>query len=715
MRCTRMVVGERIWSGGEGFRSPGRRTQYRKLKGCCLYARSREAVERLAQSLILACFVAVVDTAAWARPETVVPLLDRELFLREPEFTAVQLSPDGRFLAFFKSQGGVKNLWIQRTDKPFSAPRPVTAVRDQPPETCYWSQDSRYLLFTRDASDNGKPDLFTVSVDSIERADGAPTARNLTGGLGTPARVVAVPQAASGLVYVALSEGNRPGQDLYSIAITTGDRRLLRTNDLAARDWVFDLTGELRLAIRTGQYGEFELLRLDAAGATPIYRCIWSETCTPLQFDPDGRHLYLASNHGEGVDLVRLISLDVRTGQEQDVASDPAQQVDLDTTVFSPSTHRPAATVYDGDAGVRYAWQDPGMQADFRRLQRRLPGKQLRLQPAAAGPDWLVFASSDREPGEAYLFDLHRGTLTLQYRSIPDVPRDALARMIAIRYPSADGLSIPALLTLPRGLAPKSLPLLVLPHAGPWNVRDQWGYSGFAQLFANRGFAVLQPNFRGSAGFGKRFLKAGDRQWGDRMQDDITAGVRRLVESRLADPKRVAIFGMSYGGYAALAGAAFTPGLYAAAVDMAGPSDLTLLFDSDVVKSARVLFVQSVGNPSTPEGRMQLVRQSPINSVERIKAPVLMIQGARDPASVQAQSDRMAAALHERQARVTYLLAQDEAHVLGPGRAWADRLNNLAVFAEIEALLGQAVGVAYERDMPPEVSQRLKELTVPVH
>lgn len=657
------------------------------------------------------CFALVLsaDVALASQP----PIIDRGLLFSDPDISNAELSPDGELLAFLKPLNGTPNIWIKKTSDALDRARPVTAITERPPQQFYWSADSKFILFAQDKEGDGNFDVYAVDVSANPRPDSpASRIRNLTSGQGLRAVIYGLPAERPGIAYVGLNDRDRAWQDLYSIDIATGQRTLIEKNIYRAVAWIFDLAGKPRLAIRTGKYGEFELVRLDAAGPKLIYRCSWSETCNVLQFDPDGWHVYLASNHGGNVDKIRLISLDIRDGHEERVASDPAQEVDLDETVFSPRTHRPAATVYDEDAGARYAWRDRTMQADFRRLQALLPGKELRLQPAADGRDWLVFARSDREPGEAYLFDRRTGALTLQYRLLPQLPRAALARMRAIRYPSADGLEIHAYLTLPRGVRPKSLPLLVLPHEGPWNVRDEWGYSNLAQFFANRGFAVLQPNFRGSIGYGKRFLEAGDRQWGERMQDDITWGVRRLVASGIADPKRVAIFGMSYGGYAALSGAAFTPGLYAAVIDMSGPSDLVLAGQSAFAKHARVLLLQRVGDLSTPEGKARLQRQSPINSAGKIEAPLLVIQGALDPVSAQTQSDRLVAALRRRHAPVTYLLAKDEGHVHGPGHVWAHRLNNLAVFAEIEKFLGQTVATRYQASMTPAVAQRLKELTV---
>jgi dipeptidyl aminopeptidase/acylaminoacyl peptidase len=639
-------------------------------------------------------------------------LLERAAFFTEPDITGPRLSPDGKFLAFLRSAGAVQNIWVKRTDQSLTTAQPVTAVNDHSPDAFYWSRDSRYLLFTRDASGQGKSDLFAVDVNGIGTRGDAPEARNLTNGKGTPAQVLAVPPATPDLVYVALTDGQKSPHDVYAVEIATGTRNLVRKNDLGATGWLFDLAGKPRLASRPGKYGAVELVRLDAEGSELVYSCSWSETCIPLQFDPDGWHVYLASNHN--ADRVRLTSLDLRNGSEALVAADPAREVDLDQTVFSPRTRRPGATVYKGDSGARYAWSDPAMRADFRRLQGQLPGRDLRLEPAEDGQDWLVLATADREPGEAYRFKRRTHALTLQYRLLPSLPRDALARTTVIRYPSADGLEIRAYLTLPRGVKPKSLPLVVLPHEGPWNVRDAWGYSNMAQFLANRGFAVLQPNFRGSIGFGKRFLSAGDRQWGARMQDDINWGVRRVVASGVADPKRVAIFGLSYGGFAALAGAAFSPDLYAAAIDMSGPSDLVALMESITahLPGARVLFRQSVGDSSTAEGKIKLQQQSPINAANRIKAPLLIIQGAVDPLSPQSQSDGIVAALRARHAPVIYLLAKDEGHVMGPGKIWSHSVNNQAVLAEIENFLGDTLGTARQRDMTPEVAQRLKELTV---
>src|SRR6266550_8656453 len=279
--------------------------------------------------------------------------------------------------------------------------------------------------------------------------------------------------------------------------------------------------------------------------------------------------------------------------------------------------------------------------------------------------------------------------------------------MTAIRYKSSDGLEIPAYLTVPKGVAPKNLPLIALPHGGPWG-RDVWGYYTFAQFFANRGYAVLQPNFRGSTGYGKKFLDAGNKQWGDKMQDDITWGVKSLVAQGTVDPKRVGILGGSYGGYATLAGVAFTPDVYAAGVSIVGPSNLITLLNSipPYWESIRTIFNERMGNPNTVEGKAQLVRESPLNSADKIKAPLLVIQGANDPRVNRAESEQIVIALRDRGFPVEYIVAPDEGH------GFARPINNLVLFTETEKFLAKHLKGRCQEDMTPEISARLKEITV---
>ncbi|MGH8609157.1 MAG: alpha/beta hydrolase family protein, partial [Gammaproteobacteria bacterium] len=355
-------------------------------------------------------------------------------------------------------------------------------------------------------------------------------------------------------------------------------------------------------------------------------------------------------------------------------------------------------------------WKDKAYETDYKLLKKRLPDKEIDIDSWTKDERlWLVSAYSDPEPGETYLFDRNTKELTLQYRVRDKLTRSYLAPMKAVRYKSSDGLQIPAYLTLPQGIEPKGLPAIILPHGGPWG-RDGWGYNGYAQFLANRGYAVLQPNFRGSTGYGKKFLDAGNKQWGEKMQDDLTWGANYLIAQGIADPERIGIMGISYGGYATLAGVAFTPDVYSAAVSIVGPSNLITFLESvpPYLEPDRELFYRRMGDPTSPEGKAQLERQSPLNSAGKIKTPLLIVHGANDVRVKQRESDQIVIALRERGFPVEYLVAPDEGH------GFAGPLNNVATVAAAERFLAKYLGGRYQKAMTSEVARRLKEITVDV-
>ena len=412
---------------------------------------------------------------------------------------------------------------------------------------------------------------------------------------------------------------------------------------------------------------------------------------------------------GAGIDLVKLELFDPATGKEEFVESDPLNRVDLGDASFSEVTDELIATTYE-DERTRIYWKDKAFEADYKLLQKKWPGKDITVASTTKDERlWIVDVGSDTEPGEAYLFDRDTKKLTLQYRIREKLNRDDLATMKAISYKSSDGLEIPAYLTLPKGVEPKNLAMVAFPHGGPW-ARDSWSYDAFAQFWANRGYAVLQPNFRGSTGYGKKFIDAGNKQWGDKMQDDITWGVKYLVAQGIADPKRVGIMGGSYGGYATLAGVTFTPDLYAAAVDYVGPSNLNTLLETipPYWEAGRALFYQRMGDPNTPEGKAQLDRQSPLNSATKIKTPLLVVQGANDPRVNKREADQIVIALRDRGFPVEYIVAPDEGH------GFHRPVNNMAMFSQAEKFFAKYLGGRYQEGATPEVAARLKEITVDV-
>jgi dienelactone hydrolase len=309
------------------------------------------------------------------------------------------------------------------------------------------------------------------------------------------------------------------------------------------------------------------------------------------------------------------------------------------------------------------------------------------------------------------LFNRDSRTLAFQYKVREKLPRESLAPMQAVRYKSSDGLEIPGYLTLPKGLPAKgdakALPALLVPHGGPW-VRDEWGYNALAQFFANRGYAVLMPNFRGSTGYGKKFLNAGNGEWGTKMQDDLTWGVKYLVAEGIADPKRIGILGGSYGGYATLAGVAFTPDLYRAAVDIVGPSNLLTLLAAipPYWEAGRKIMYARMADPDTPAGKKWMEERSPLLSAAKIKTPLMVVQGANDPRVNRREAEQIVIALRDRGFPVEYLCAPDEGH------GFARPVNNLAMFMAVEKFLAAHLDGRYQEGGTPEVTARLKEITV---
>ncbi len=651
----------------------------------------------------------VLMATAWAQPHELPPLLDRQLFFGDPEIVGGKLSPDGKFIAFLKPLDGTLNVWVKRTGEPFSAARPLTVETKRPLAGYFWSQDGKFILFTQDQGGDENFNVYAVDpAASAAAGQRVPPARNLTEAKGARAIIYAVPKTDPDTIYVGLNDRDPAWHDLYKVKISTGERTLLRKNTERLTGWIFDRKDNLRLATRSAENGDNEVLRVDGDGFKKVYSCNVMEACGPVRFHKDGRRLYMVTNKGD-VNLARLVLFDPDTGREELVEADPLNRVDFGFPIFSEVTDELFATAYVDDE-TRIYFKEKAFEDDYKLLQKRLPGKEIFVDSRTKDERLLlVTAVSDTEPGETYLFDRDSKKLTLQYRIFEKLPREHLAAMKAIRYKSSDGLEIPAYLTLPKGVPAKNLPLIVLPHGGPW-ARDTWGPNGRVQFFANRGYAVLQPNFRASTGYGKAFLNAGNHEWGQKMQDDLTWGVKYLVAEGIADPRRVGILGGSYGGYATLAGLAFTPDLYAAGVSIVGPSNLITLLDSipPYWEQLRKLFTERLADPATPEGRAQLERQSPLNSADKMKAPLLVIQGANDPRVKKAESDQIVVALRERGFPVEYIVAPDEGH------GFVRPENNMAAFASAEKFLAKHLGGRYQESMAPEEAARLKEITVDV-
>jgi dipeptidyl aminopeptidase/acylaminoacyl peptidase len=651
-----------------------------------------------------------LSAGAQDKPSTLnlPPLIDREIIFGNPEIAAAQISPDGKYIAFLKPWKDTRNIYIKAINEPFSAARLLTTETKRPIPGYFWTRDSKSILYVKD--NDGDENFNVYAVDPSARpAPGAdaPPSRDLTGLKGVRVFIYELPKSDPDIAYIGLNDRDKAWHDLYKLRISTGKKTLIRKNTERITGWQFDLKGQLRLASRSAENGDTEILRVDVDKFTQIYSCSVFETCDPLRFDQDNKRVYFMTNKGAEVDLISLVLFDPETGKTEPVESDPLKKVDFGGAMFSEANDALVATSYYYDREQWY-FRDRAFEADYKWLQNQLPGREIIMNSRTRDEQvWLVTASSDTEPGQTLLFDRKAHILTPQYRVRERLPREDLATMTSVVYKSSDGLEIPAYLTLPKGVTLKNLPALMIPHGGPWG-RDVWGYNALAQFFANRGYAVLMPNFRGSTGYGKKFLDAGNHEWGAKMQDDVTWGVKYLVSEGIADPKRVGILGGSYGGYATLAGVAFTPELYAAAVDIVGPSNLITLLNSipPYWESVRTMFYQRIGDPQTPEGKALLTRCSPLFSADKIKTPLLVAQGANDPRVNRREAEQIVIALRDRGFPVEYLLAPDEGH------GFARPINNMALYMESEKFLAQHLGGRYQQGGTPEVTARLKEINV---
>ena len=641
--------------------------------------------------------------------ENLPQLIDRELFFGNPEISGAQISPDGKYIAFIKPYNEVRNIWIKLTEDSFDDAKPVTDESKRPIPAFFWSWDSKYILFVKDT--DGDEDFNVYAVDpNLQNAEEnkIPKATNLTNAEKVTTQIYHLPESEPDFIYIGLNDRDQAWHDLYKVQISTGEKTLLNENNNRLTSWLFDNDDNLRLAIRAEQNGETEILKVAGDDFTKIYSCGIFETCLPVRFHKDNKLFYMQTNKDER-DLSQLVLFDPETLEEIFVEQDPNNRVDFGNASFSEVSDELIATIYEDDKITRY-WKDKDFESDYNWLQNELPGMEISITSATKDEMlWIIAAHSDTEPGENYLFDRKNKKITLQYKIREELPREALAEMKPIRYKSSDGLEIPGYLTIPKGVEAKNLPLVVVPHGGPWH-RDSWAYLAIPQFLANRGYAVLQMNFRGSTGYGKEFINGGNQQWGDLMQDDITFGVKHLIEKGIADENCVGIIGGSYGGYATLAGVTYTPDLYAAAVAIVAPSNLITLYNSipPYWEAFKKVFSERMGDPSTAEGKEKLLRQSPLSHVEKIRTPLMIVQGANDPRVKKAEADQIVIALRERNYPVVYILAEDEGH------GFQRPVNNMAMFAESEKFFAKYLGGRFQEDMKPEVEKRLEELMVDV-
>jgi dipeptidyl aminopeptidase/acylaminoacyl peptidase len=656
----------------------------------------------------IVCWSVLLILSSSALRAQLPPIIDREIFFGDPEISGAQLSPDGSFITFIKPFKNVRNIWIKKRTEAFDKARPLTADTTRPIPGYFWSQDSKYVLYVQDKG--GDENYRVYAIDPTVPGDPVPPARTLTPQEKIRAMIIDVPRSKPNEIIVGLNDRDPSLHDVYRIDLTTGERTLMRKNEDNIAGWMTDLNGDLRLGIRQTSDGGTEILKLHDTSFTSIYSVTADESVNPIRFVPGGTSFYLETDKGDQLDKSELQIFDMNTGTTALVEKDPKNEVDFGDAIFSEVTNELLATVYRGDV-IRVYPKEKNFANDYAKLKKQFPEGNIGLGSSTKDESlWLVNISSDVDPGSTYLFDRKTGKAELLYKSRPNLPSKHLASMKPVRYTARDGMEIPAYLVLPKGVPSKKLPTIIFPHGGPW-ARDFWGYNGIAQFLANRGYAVLLPNFRGSTGYGKKFLNAGNKQWGTgSMQHDISDAVKFLIQKGIADPKRVGIAGGSYGGYATLAGLTFTPELYAAGFDIVGPSNIITLLNSIPPYWApmKKTFAIRVGDKDDPKDKEMLEKQSPLNSAKNITAPLFVVQGANDPRVKKAEADQIVAALRDLGRQVEYIVAPDEGH------GFAGKENRIAMYTAMEQFFAKQLKGRVQKDVRDVIQKKLEAITVDI-
>ncbi|WP_433281375.1 alpha/beta fold hydrolase [Pseudonocardia xinjiangensis] len=606
-----------------------------------------------------------------ATDEKTPGLIDIEALFADPQFAVPTISPDGTRIAYLAPHRGRRNIWVRGIDRTHADAVPVTHDTRRGITVYHWTDDPRWLLYLQDTDGNEDWHLHRVDLDHPDEP-----AVDLTP-MDPGSRVVGVESLPSDPGTVLVWMNRRPlFFDTFRVDVATGATTLHLEQTDPADTVLLDRDGRPAFRSRPAGDGTVEISAVDAetGDVRPLTRVGGAEHpmgVQPQLVTPDGTGL-LVGSFQDG-DHLRLVRIDRETGKETVVAAVEGHDLDISGTMM-PGVLPP--TVFtgrrDGEVlAARFVADRPHIEVldpDFAEVYARLAtlsdGVLGTLSSDEAGRRWVATYVHDREPAVAWFYDHATGESRELFRAYPDLDPATLAPMRPVGFPARDGLPLHAYLSLPVGVAPENLPLVLLVHGGPWS-HDTWSFSPDAQFLANRGYAVLQVNFRGSTGYGRRHVTAAIGEFARAMHDDLLDAVDWAVAQCYADPDRVGIYGGSYGGYAALVGVTVTPGRFAAAVDYVGVSDLAH-FLRTLPPFSRPWFVNNwyryVGDPEIPEQGADMLARSPITLVDRIRTPLLVAQGANDVRVVRAQSDTIVASLRERGVPVEYLVADDEGH-----------------------------------------------------
>ena len=608
-------------------------------------------------------------------------LIPRELLFGNPDVLQVLLSPDGKWISYIAPSEGVLNVWVAPADK-LEGAKPVTQDGLRGIRAYGWTRDSRNLLYVQDQAGDENWHIHLVPVEGGEDRDLTPFPK-------TTAQILRMSDDRPDQMLVGLNNRDERFHDVHLLDLPSGKLTEVFRNDQEYGGFTCDFDMKVRLADKYQADGSIIYFELSPSGEAKKFLEVAEEdtlTTGPDGFTREGDVFYLTDSAGR--DTGALYRYDWKNRTRELVIAD--DKTDVGRVMRNPQTGKLEAVAFYYE---RQEWKvlEPALKPDFEFLRKNLRGDFEILSRTRDDQKWIVVELQDDGPSSYFLYNRPAKTLTFLMVSRRGLKGQPLSKMRPVVLTARDGLKLVSYLTLPHseeGKTPKRpLPMVLYVHGGPW-ARDSWGFNSTHQFLADRGYAVLSVNFRGSTGFGKNFVNAGNLEWGRKMHEDLIDAVEWAVGEKIADPKKIAVMGGSYGGYAALAGLTFTPDLFACGVDIVGPSNLNTLLSSipPYWTSGLQLFYTRMGDPRTAEGRQLLEDRSPLNHVEKIKKPLLIAQGANDPRVKQAESDQIVRAMKAKGIPVTYALYLDEGH------GFARPQNNLSFMAVAEAFLKQHLG-----------------------
>ncbi len=608
-----------------------------------------------------------------------VPLIPRADFFGNPERSQGRLSPGGDRVSFLAPREGVMNVWVADGTN-VDAARPLTEDRARGIQFHGWAPNGEQLLYQRDTGGDENYHLFLVDPETGESEDVTPIE-------GIRATIIAGSYERPDMMLIGINDRDPALHDVYALDLATGERRLVRENDGYA-GFLADEALNLRLGLRQTPGGGFDIVTLGGEEAEPLMSLPPEDALasSALQFNDAGDGFYMLDTRGR--DKAALVLIDAETGETEEVIAQ-SDEADVSDVLFHPDTNEPLAYAVEKER-VRWTALDDETEARLSALDAALEGDFQIVSQTRDNGMWMVAEDAPEAPGRYWLFDGKSGEASELFTTRPALEDAPLQPMQAVTIPSRDGMELVSYYTLPPGtdedgdgVPEEAQPTVLWVHGGPW-ARDSFGYSSVHQWLANRGYAVLSVNYRGSTGFGKDFINASHGEWAGKMHDDLIDAVEWAVEEGIAREDQVAIGGGSYGGYATLVGLTFTPDEFACGVDIVGPSNLVTLIESFPPYWQPFLdatFHRGIGDPSTEEGRKQATERSPLTRADRIAKPLLIGQGANDPRVTVIESEQIVDAMREKELPVTYVVFPDEGH------GFARPENSQAFFAVMEGFL----------------------------